>query len=85
MGEALGDFDGPNGDDLLAGSVAAWPQLASMLLALGPPRHPLELFGFGLGAIWPAQLLAQSWFRGDGTQRSLADWQPIRCNPLIGR
>jgi phytoene dehydrogenase-like protein len=37
-----------------------------MLLAPLPlPTHPLVLMRFGLGAIWPAQFLAQSWFRGE--------------------
>ncbi len=46
--------------------VAAWDQLS--LDVLGPlraPRHPLTLAHFGLFALWPANTLANTLFRGE--------------------
>jgi phytoene dehydrogenase-like protein len=34
------------------------------LKPLGPPRHPLLMARFGLRALWPATMLARSWFSG---------------------
>jgi phytoene dehydrogenase-like protein len=56
--------DGARWRALLAATVADWPKLAEMLLGPWPrPRHPVALARFGLGAVWPAQGLAQVWLR----------------------
>jgi phytoene dehydrogenase-like protein len=56
--------DGARWRTLLAAAVADWPKLAEMLLGPWPlPRHPIALARFGLGALWPAQGLAQTWLR----------------------
>ena len=62
----LGDFDGEQWRRLLEAPAKEWRQLMEMVLGPWPlPKHPLALIRFGLGAIWPAELLAKSWFRGE--------------------
>ena len=62
----LGDFDGKQWRRLLEAPAKEWRQLMEMVLGPWPlPKHPLALIRFGLGAIWPAELLAKSWFRGE--------------------
>jgi phytoene dehydrogenase-like protein len=83
MVEGLAGFDGDQWRRLLAGPVRDWPQLASMLLAPWPlPTHPLALARFGLGAIWPAQLLAQKWFRGERARALFAGLAAHSMQPL---
>ena len=66
MAATLGDFDAGQWQRLLTSSVEAWQPLFSTLLAPWPiPSDPIALTRFGLGAIWPAQWLAQGWFRGE--------------------
>lgn len=66
MAATLGDFDAGQWQRLLTSSVEAWQPLISTLLAPWPiPSDPIALTRFGLGAIWPAQWLAQGWFRGE--------------------
>jgi phytoene dehydrogenase-like protein len=66
MALSLGAGDARQWQRLLGPSAAAWPQLAPVLLGPWPlPTHPLALARFGIGALWPAQLLAQGWFRGE--------------------
>jgi phytoene dehydrogenase-like protein len=45
--------------------VAHWDDLAPALLGpvLRVPRHPLQMAGFGLRAVWPAATLARTLFR----------------------
>ena len=65
MDESIGAWDGAQWRRLLAPLVDAWPQLSEVLLAPWPkPTHPLALMRFGLGALWPADLVARGWFRG---------------------
>ena len=64
-GTTLGS-DGQAYQRLLAPVVADWPKLEDALLGpLARPRHPLALGRFGLRALWPAGLLARTWFRGE--------------------
>ena len=66
LAETLGAADAAQWRRLLEPSATAWHQLAPDLLAPLPlPKHPLALARFGLGAIWPAEWLAQTWFRGE--------------------
>lgn len=81
--ERFGGFDGAQWRRLMAGSVRAWSQLAPMLLAPWPiPKYPLPLIQFGLGAIWPAQLFAQSWFRHEQTRALFAGIAAHSMQPL---
>jgi phytoene dehydrogenase-like protein len=83
MAAAIGEFDAGQWQLLLASSVKAWPQLAPMLLAPWPlPKHPLALVRFGLGALWPAQLLAQSWFEGERARALFAGLAGHSMQPL---
>jgi phytoene dehydrogenase-like protein len=83
MAAGLGSYDGAQWRRLMAGSVDAWPKLAPMLLAPWPlPKHPLALIRFGLGAIWPAQFLAQSWFRGERAQALFGGLAAHSMQPL---
>jgi phytoene dehydrogenase-like protein len=64
MHDALGVMDGGQWQRIFAPMVEAWPALVPTLLAPLPlPTDPFALARFGLGAIWPAQLFAQGWFR----------------------
>ena len=83
MGETLGDFDAAQWRRLLGGSVRAWPRLAETLLNPWPlPREPLALARFGVGAIWPAQLLAQKWFGGERARALFGGLSAHSIQPL---
>jgi phytoene dehydrogenase-like protein len=81
MGETLGAFDGAQWRRLFAASVRAWPQLAPHLLAPLPTR-PWALARFGLAALWPAQLLARGWFRGERGRALFAGLAAHAIQPL---
>ncbi len=79
----LDGFDGDQWRRLLGASVDAWPQLAEMLLAPWPlPKYPLSLMRFGVGALLPAQLLAQGWFRGRRAQALFGGLAAHSIQPL---
>ena len=83
MDGVLGDFDARQWRWLLASSVRAWPQLTSTLLAPWPiPSDPLALTRFGMGAIWPAQGLAQNWFRGERARALFSGLAAHSMQPL---
>jgi phytoene dehydrogenase-like protein len=66
MDAALGAGDAAQWRRFFAPLVEAWPRLAPTLLAPIPlPVAPIALIRFGLGALWPAHLFAQGWFRGE--------------------
>lgn len=52
---------------LMGPLVARWTAITEDLLGPPPlpPRHPLALVRFGIGALLPASLLARLWFRGE--------------------
>jgi phytoene dehydrogenase-like protein len=83
MDETLGRGDAAQWRRLFAPSVEAWPQLASALLAPWPAfTHPLALMRFGLGALWPAKLLAQNWFHGERAQALFGGLSAHSMQPL---
>jgi phytoene dehydrogenase-like protein len=83
MAETLGSLDARQWRRLFAPSSASWPQLAETLLAPWPlPTNPLALIRFGLGAIWPAQFLAQSWFRGERARALFSGLAAHSMQPL---
>ncbi len=47
-----------------------------------PPRHPLALIGFGIGALLPASLLARLWFRGERARALFAGMAAHSVLPL---
>ena len=77
--------DGARWRALLAATVADWPKLAEMLLGPWPrPRHPVALARFGLGAVWPAQGLAQVWLRTTRGRALFAGLAAPAIQPLHG-
>lgn len=83
MGEMLGAHDGAQWQRLLAQSAAVWERLAPDLLAPLPrPKEPVAWVRFGLGAIWPAELLAQVWFRGTRARALFAGLAAHSMQPL---
>lgn len=83
LAETLGTGDAAQWRRLLAPSAAAWHQLAPDLLAPLPlPIHPLALTRFGLGAIWPAEWLARTWFRGERARALFSGLAAHSMQPL---
>jgi phytoene dehydrogenase-like protein len=84
MGDALGAFDGAQWQRLFGAELASHPlPLIDALLAPWPrPTTPLRLARFGLGALWPAQLLAQGWFRGERARALFAGLAAHAIQPL---
>ena len=64
-GATLDPGDAARYKALMQPFVERWDELAVDILApLGIPKNPILMGLFGLGALLPAQLLAEQWFRG---------------------
>jgi phytoene dehydrogenase-like protein len=63
----LGTYDSKAWRSLLASSVRDWPKLIEDFTQplLRIPRHPVEMAFFGVPALLPAQMLAQTVFRNE--------------------
>ncbi len=75
--------DGKRYGRLISPLVNNWDQLADEFL--GPlrfPRHPIIMAQFGVRALWPAQTLAQTLFRGEKTRALFAGLAAHAMMPL---
>lgn len=74
--------DAPTYRRLAGRMVADWDALAPSLLAplLRPPRHPVVLGRFGMGALWPASRLARGLFR---TERARALFAGLAAHSML--
>ena len=81
--ETLG-HDGAAYRALLGPLVADWEKIKFDLLGPLPlpPRHPLALTRFGLGAIWPARRLAKTLFKGERARAVFAGMAGHSMLPL---
>ena len=69
---------------LLGPLVADWEKIKLDLLGPLPlpPRHPIALVRFGLGAIWPARTLAKTLFKGERARAVFAGMAGHSMLPL---
>jgi len=68
---------------LMAPLARNWEKVAGTVMGpLRLPRHPIALARFGLRALWPARLLAETWFRGERARGMFAGLAAHSILPL---
>ena len=68
------DHDARAWRSLFSSTVRDWPELVADFLQplLRIPRHPVQMATFGMAALWPGKLLAETVFRGEAPRALLA-------------